>query len=109
VAGGEITLYVMEDAAQGLGKRARGCLIQNVRGAGFTGVLGYQLFDGNVWSDLVTLIQGAFIVYSYEDYVFIEQVRVTATGGAINYKVHAVPGLPENWELEELGIPVEGV
>jgi len=103
--GKSITLDIANDRAQGLGgKRARGCLIENVAGAAFTGTLVARIFNGDDWSAEIPLAQGAHINIKYEDYVFVELVRIRAEDGPIYYKVTAVPGIPEDWELVEMGV-----
>jgi len=102
--GKEIEIDIMNDRAQGLGKRARGCLIENVAGAAFTGTLVARIFNGDDWSAEIPLAQGAHINIKYEDYVFVELVRIRARDGPIYYKVTAVPGIPEDWELVEMGV-----
>lgn len=103
------TLDIMSDKSQGLGKRARGCLVESVVGIGYTGTLNAQVHDGNDWGEVVPIRLGAHINYKYEDYVFVELVKLEASGGNVHYIVHAVPGIPEKWELEEMGIaPEEG-
>lgn len=102
-----ITLNIMSDKVQGLGKRARGCLVENVPGAGFTGTLIAEIFNGDDWSESIPLALGASINYKYEDYVFVELVKITAESGNIHYRVNAVPGIPEDWELAEMGLAEE--
>ena len=102
--GKEVEIDIMNDRAQGLGKRARGCLVENVAGAAFTGTLVVRIFNGDDWSAEIPLAQGAHINIKYEDYVFVELVRIRARDGPIYYKVTAVPGIPEDWELVEMGV-----
>jgi len=106
-AGDDIILDIMNDRAQGLGKRARGVLVENKAGAEFTGTLVAEIFNGVDWSARIPLAQGAYVNFKYEDYVFVELVRITAEDGPIHYKVTAVPGIPEDWELVEMGIIIE--
>ena len=107
-SGASVTLNIMSDKVQGLGKRGRGCLVENVPGAAYTGTLNVEIFNGDDWSESIPLAQGMSINYKYEDYVFVELVKITASTGLIHYKVNAVPGLPEDWELEEMGLDVGG-
>lgn len=100
--GEDTTLDIMRDEEQGLGKRARGCLIENVQGVGYTGDLSVEIYDGDNWSEPIPLPQGSFVNYKYEDYVFVELIRITAVGASAYYRVDAVPGIPEEWELEEI-------
>jgi len=102
--GKHIRLDIMNDNVEGLGKRARGVLIENVAGAAFTGTLVAEIYNGVDWSAKIPLAQGAYLNFKYEDYVFVELVRITAEDGPIHYKVTAVPGIPEDWELVEMGI-----
>ena len=103
-----LTLDIKSDKAQGLFKRARGCLIENVVAAGCTGTLNAHVHDGNDWGEVVPIRLGAHINYKYEDYVFVELVKLEASGGTVHYIVHAVPGVPEKWELEEMGLSERG-
>lgn len=107
-SGASVTLNIMSDKVQGLGKRARGALIENVPGAGYTGTLNVEIFNGDDWSENIPLALGASVNYKYEDYIFVELVKITASIGLIHYKVNAVPGVPEDWELEEMGIELQG-
>lgn len=94
-SGESITLDLMNDKLQGLGKRARGCMIKNVRNAGMTGILQYSIFNGNDWSSNISLEQGTADYYEFNDYILIEFVKLTALEGDIEYRVLAVPGIGE--------------
>lgn len=107
-SGVSVTLNIVSDKVQSLGKRARGCLVENVPGAAYTGTLNVEIHNGNDWSESIPLALGMSINYKYEDYVFVELVKITASVGLTHYKVNAVPGIPEDWELEEMGIDVGG-
>jgi len=94
-SGNVVEEMIKDDTTQGLGTEGKSGFIEVYDAELATTYAEIKIFDGSNESVPIPLLLGCAISYDYWDHIWAEIVTIKAVGGWIKYRVHWVPGIPE--------------